>query len=91
MVSVDCVFQGKGIKRNLISVNMPRCNVKKISDCQFMCQRAPGCMAFQYVPSPGLTGQCTTGECYLAKGYVTENNPKSYAGPKHCGKLTQYL
>ena len=65
---------------------MPRCNVYKLSDCQFMCQTNPFCKAFQYAPPPGLTGECTTGECYLAREYATENNAETYAGPKFCGK-----
>ena len=94
MVSVDCVVQGKGIKRNFIFVNMPRCNVNKISDCQFMCQKNQFCKAFQYAPAPGLTGQCTTGECYLAREYATENNVETYAGAKFCGiwiKIHYYI
>ena len=68
---------------------MPRCNVYTVADCQFMCQKNPFCKAFQYAPAPGLTGQCTTGECYLAREYVTENNAKTYAGTTFCGIWTK--
>ena len=67
--------------------NMPRCNVHKISDCQFMCQKNLACQAFQFAPAPGLTGQCTTGECYLATNYKMIDFPQTFAGPKFCGKL----
>ena len=67
---------------------MPRCGVNKISDCQFMCQKNFACQAFQYVPPPGLTGQCTTGECYLATRYNPIDNPQTFAGPKYCGKCS---
>ena len=52
-----------------------------------MCQKNLACRAFQYAPSPGLTGQCTTGECYLAIGYELIDNPQTFAGPKFCGKF----
>ena len=81
----DCVIPGKGIKTNSFLVNMPRCNVYTVADCQFMCQKNQFCKAFQYAPPPGLTGQCTTGECYLAREYVTESNAETYAGTKFCG------
>ena len=90
MVS-DCVTFKRGIKRNSFLVNMPRCNVYKVSDCQFMCQKNPFCKAFQYAPPPGLTGECTTGECYLAREYATEETPNTYAGPKFCGKSFSIL
>ena len=94
MFSIDCVMLGKGIKQEFHTANSLRCNVNKISDCQFMCQKHPGCKAFQYAPFPGLTNSramgCSTGECYLATEYVTEINPKTYAGPKYCGKLTRF-
>ena len=79
------MIPGKGIKRNSFLVNMPRCNVYTVADCQFMCQKNQFCKAFQYAPAPGLTGQCTTGECYLAREYVTENNAETHAGTKFCG------
>ena len=79
------MLPGKGIKKNSFLVNMPRCNVYTVADCQFMCQKNQFCKAFQYAPPPGLTGQCTTGECYLAREYATENNVETYAGAKFCG------
>ena len=64
---------------------MPKCNVYTVSECQFMCQKNQFCKAFQYAPVPGLTGQCTTGECYLTREYAIEDNLRTYAGPKFCG------
>ena len=83
---LDCVKAKKGIQSNSYMANMPRCNVNKITDCQFMCQKNIACQAFQYAPPPGLTGQCTTGECYLATGYKLIDNVLTFAGPKFCGK-----
>ena len=81
-MSLDCVLRGKGIPQNKRLPNMPRTDINKVSDCQFICQKHPQCKGFSYTrPTSQLSGKC-----YLASEYLLIDQSESYAGTKFCGK-----